>query len=94
MELRFMATNADIEVGDQLTTSGVDGVYPPGVPVGTVTKVERRAETAFARILCEPVGRVQGARHVMVLDPLSDQLPPRPQIEKPAPVATQKGARR
>jgi rod shape-determining protein MreC len=94
LELRFMATNADIEVGDMLSTSGVDGIYPAGVLVGKVTKVERRAETAFARILCEPVGRVQGARHVMVLEPLSDQLPPRPQIEKPHPVAAQKGGRR
>ncbi len=94
LELRFMATNADIEVGDLLSTSGVDGIYPPGVLVGKVTKVDRRAETAFARILCEPVGRVQGARHVMVLDPLSDQLPPRPQIEKPTPVAAPKGGRR
>ena len=94
LELRFMATNADIEVGDMLSTSGVDGIYPSGVLVGKVTKVERRAETAFARILCEPVGRVQGARHVMVLEPLSDQLPPRPQIEKAAPVAAQKGGRK
>ena len=94
LELRFMATNADIEVGDQLTTSGVDGVYPPGVPVGIVTKVERRAETAFARILCEPVGRVQGARHVMVIDPLTDQLPTRPVIEKPQPLGMVKGGRR
>ncbi len=94
LELRFMATNADIEVGDMLSTSGVDGIYPPGVLVGKVIKVERRAETVFARILCEPVGRVQGARHVMVLEPLSDQLPPRPQIEKAAPVATQKGGRK
>ena len=94
LELRFMATNADIEVGDLLSTSGVDGIYPAGVMVGKVTKVERRAETAFARILCEPMGRVQGARHVMVLEPLSDQLPPRPQIEKPHPVASHKGARK
>lgn len=94
LELRFMATNADIEVGDLLSTSGVDGIYPAGVLVGKVTKVERRAETAFARILCEPVGRVQGARHVMVLEPLSDQLPPRPQIEKPVPLPMQKGGRR
>ncbi|NBW69643.1 MAG: rod shape-determining protein MreC [Betaproteobacteria bacterium] len=94
LELRFMATNADIEVGDQLTTSGVDGVYPPGVPVGIVTKVERRAETVFARILCEPVGRVQGARHVMVIDPLTDQMPARPVIEKPQPLGLTKGGRR
>jgi rod shape-determining protein MreC len=94
LELRFMATNADIEVGDQLTTSGVDGVYPPGMPVGIVTKVERRAETAFARILCEPVGRVQGAKHLMVIDPLTDQLPTRPVIEKPQPLGMIKGGRR
>ena len=94
LELRFMATNADIEVGDILSTSGVDGIYPPGVLVGQVTKVERRAETVFARILCEPVGRVQGARHVMVLDPLTDQLPARPHIEKQTPVAAQKGGRK
>jgi rod shape-determining protein MreC len=94
LELRFMATNADIEVGDQLSTSGVDGVYPPGVQVGIVTKVERRAETAFARILCEPVGKVQGTRHVMVIDPLTDQLPARPVIEKPQPMGAIKGGRR
>ena len=94
LELRFMATNADIEVGDQLTTSGVDGVYPPGVPVGIVTKVERRAETAFARILCEPVGRVQGARHVMVIEPLTDQIPARPVIDKQQPLGVIKGGRR
>lgn len=94
LELRFMATNADIEVDDLLYTSGVDGIYPAGVPVAKVTKVERRAETAFARILCEPVGRVQGARHVMLLEPLSDKLPPRPQIEKPQPIAATKGGRR
>jgi rod shape-determining protein MreC len=94
LELRFMATNADIEVGDQLSTSGVDSVYPPGVQVGIVTKVERRAETAFARILCEPVGKVQGTRHVMVIDPLTDQLPARPVIEKPQPMGAIKGGRR
>jgi len=94
LELRYMAANADIEVGDLLTTSGVDAIYPPGVPVAVVVKVERRAESVFARILCQPQGRVQGARHVMVLEPVSDQLPPRPHIEKQVPVASQKGGRR
>ena len=94
LEMRFMATNADIEVGDLLATSGVDGVYPPGVPVAKVVKVERRADSVFARILCEPLGRVQGARHVMVVAPLSDKMPPRPVIEKPQPLTTLKGGRR
>jgi rod shape-determining protein MreC len=87
LELRFMAANADVHEGDLLTTSGVDGVYPPGLPVAKVQKVERRADTAFARITCSPQAQVDGARHVMVLAPISSQLPQRPAAEDaPAPV--------
>ena len=71
LELRFMAANADVLAGDLLTTSGVDGVYPPGLPVARVAKVERRADSAFARIHCAPVAQALGARHVLVLEPLA-----------------------
>ncbi|WP_051303138.1 rod shape-determining protein MreC [Comamonas composti] len=71
MELRFMPSNADVQEGDLLTTSGVDGLYPLGLPVARVVTVERRADSAFSRIYCEPVGRVQGVRHVMVLQPMT-----------------------
>jgi rod shape-determining protein MreC len=92
LELRYMATNADIEIGDVLTTSGVDGVYPPGIPVAKVVKVERRADTVFARILCESLARVQGARHVMVLAPV--KLPMESvAVERETPVQ-HKGGRR
>ena len=88
MELRFMAGNADVQPGDLLTTSGVDGVYPPGLPVAKVVKVERRADSGFARISCEPQALVNGARHVMVLASVAQQLPPRPAPEDvPAPGA-------
>jgi rod shape-determining protein MreC len=83
LELRFMASNADVQAGDMLTTSGVDGVYPPGLPVARVEKVEQRADSAFARIYCTPIGLVAGARHVMVLKPLSAQIPPRPEPDLP-----------
>lgn len=78
MELRFMATNADIQVGDLLMTSGIDGVYPPGLSVAKVASVERRVESGFARILVAPVSSPEGVRHVLVLEPMSTQLPPRP----------------
>jgi rod shape-determining protein MreC len=92
LELRYMATNADIEIDDVLTTSGVDGVYPPGIPVAKVVKVERRADTVFARILCESLARVQGARHVMVLAPV--KLPIESvEVERETPVQP-KGGRR
>jgi rod shape-determining protein MreC len=55
MELRYMAANADVAAGDLLTTSGVDGVYPPGLPVARVEKVERRVDAVFARIYCVPL---------------------------------------
>lgn len=79
MELRFMAGNADVQVGDLLTTSGVDGVYPPGLPVARVSDVDRRVETSFARIGLQPVASPDGVRQVLVLEPVGVQLPPRPE---------------
>lgn len=78
MELRFTLANADVAEGDLLTTSGVDGVYPPGLPVARVTQVERQAESSFSRIQCEPVARVQGTLHVLVLSQTGAPLPPSP----------------
>ena len=90
LELRFMGSNTDVQQGDLLTTSGVDGVYPPGLPVARIDSIERRAESAFARIHCLPLALVSGARHVMVLQPQSAQIPPRPTEAASAP---KKGAR-
>lgn len=70
MELRFLAANADVKVGDLLATSGLDGVYPPGLPVAKVTEVERRGETSFAHVSLHPVAQADSARHVLVLEPL------------------------
>ncbi len=96
MELRYMAANADVQVGDELMTSGVDGVYPPGLPVARVMAVERRAESGFARILLLPSASADGVRHVLVLEPLAQQLPPREPATAAAetPARPAKGARR
>ena len=67
LELRFMAANAEIQNGDKLVTSGIDGVYPPGLPVATVARIERDAAYAFARIVCEPAAGVERGRYVLVL---------------------------
>jgi rod shape-determining protein MreC len=93
LELRFMAGNADVQQGDVLTTSGVDGVYPPGMPVARVDKVERRADSAFAKILCQPLANTLGARHVMILEPFSVQIPI-PALTEHAQGAPKKGAKK
>lgn len=78
MELRFMLASADIEVGDLLTTSGIDGVYPPGLPVARVVAVDRRSDSSFVRIDCVPVARVAGVRHVLLLKPQEPNLEKKP----------------
>ena len=85
MELRFMAGNADVQVGDLLTTSGVDGVYPPGLAVARVSRVDRRADAGFARIVLQPSAGMDHVRHLLVLEPIGLQMPARP--EPPPPPA-------
>jgi rod shape-determining protein MreC len=91
MELRFMAGNADVQVGDLLATSGIDGVYPPGLPVARVTSVERRVDTSFARVGLQPVAAPDGVRHVLLLEP---QGRPPALPAGPAADAAKKGASR
>jgi rod shape-determining protein MreC len=81
LELRFMAGNADVKVGDVLQTSGVDGIYPPGLDVAKVVKVDPRADSSFARIALVPTASADGVRHVLVLEPMAVQLPARPAPE-------------
>lgn len=85
MELRFMAGNADVQIGDTLSTSGLDGVYPAGYPVAKVAHVDRQADSSFAKIMLTPAAQADGVRHVLVLEPIGRQLPPRPE-PVPAPL--------
>lgn len=94
LELRFMGSNSDVREGDLLTTSGVDGVYPPGLPVAKITRIERRAESAFAKIYCTPQALVTAARHVVVVKPVSGQIPPRPGPDAPVASPVKKGTSR
>lgn len=93
LELRFMGSNSDVQQGDLLTTSGVDGVYPPGLPVAKIDRIERRAESAFARIYCTPQAQVHAAFHVMVVKPVSGGALPVPAAE-PATGPAGKGGRK
>ena len=81
LELRFIPLNADFQSGDELVTSGIDGVYPPGLPVARVTNVERRADQIFAHITGAPLGGVANHTHVLIVTG-SRELPPRPAEEQ------------
>ena len=94
MELRFIASNADVKVGDLLTTSGVDGVYPAGLPVAKVSAVNRQGDAGFARIQLVPTANADAVRHVLVLEPLGLQMPKRPDAEGAAEPAGKASAAR
>ncbi len=67
LEVRFLDMHADIKAGDWLYTSGIDGVYPAGIPVAQVVRTEPPRHTPFAKALCRPAGGVGRYRHVSVL---------------------------
>ena len=82
MELRFLAANAEVQVGDILVTSGLDGVYLPGLPVARVARIDRDSSHSFARITCVPLAGVERHGLALVLGSRTE-LPPRPD-EAPA----------
>lgn len=92
MELRFVPADTDAQAGDLLSTSGVDGVYPPGLAVARVDQVQRRGASVFARIVLRPLAQVRGTSHVLVLQPLGNQIEPRPvaPLAVPAPRPVQR----
>jgi rod shape-determining protein MreC len=86
-ELRFMAPNADIEIGDTLVTSGIDGTYPPGLAVAEVATLERDTGQMFARITARPLAGVDRSEYLLVLGSAA-AMPPRP--EEPVEAETAK----
>ena len=91
LDLRFMAANADVVNGDVATTSGIDGVYPSGLMVATVGRVERAAKDQFARIVMSPVAGIESNKHLLVLlvEPAKLVAPPAAAVAAP-----RKGARK
>jgi rod shape-determining protein MreC len=67
LDLPFLPANVDIKPGDKLITSGIDGVYPKGLAVATVTDIQTRADSPFARIVCIPTGGIENHKQVLIV---------------------------
>jgi len=77
LSLRYIPVDADVEEGDILATSGIDGIYPQGIPVAQVVKVERNSAYPFADVTCIPLAGVDRHRHLLILSDLPS-MPERP----------------
>ena len=67
LDLRFISSNADLRTGDLLVTSGIDGIYPPGLAVAKVVRIANKSADVFAQIVCEPAAGINRNRQLLIL---------------------------
>ena len=94
LDLRYIPANADVQAGDILVTSGIDGTYPAGLPAGKILRVEHDPAYPFARIQCAAISSVNNQHWLFVLPLLEKKLPPRSEdTSRSAPVKNKKAKR-
>lgn len=67
LDLPYLPANVDIRRGDKLVTSGIDGVYPAGLAVATVSEIKVTPDSPFARIICNPTGGIENHKQVLLV---------------------------
>lgn len=68
LRLNDLPMNVDLETGDVLVTSGLGGIYPPGLPVAEIESLSRSVGEAFASADARPLGRLDRVRHILLVD--------------------------
>jgi len=66
LRLEYLSATAEIAEGDTVVTAGIDGIYPPGLDVGRIEKVER-AGPAYRRVVIRPFADFARLETVLVL---------------------------
>jgi len=67
LELPYVPKNYDVKVGDLLVTSGLGRVFPFGIPVARVTKVELVPTEPLAQIHAVPLAGIENDREVLFI---------------------------
>lgn len=65
--LDFLPTSADIEIGDELVSSGLDGIFPANYPVATVAAVRVDQNRTVPLIYATPKANIKQLRYVLLL---------------------------
>ncbi|MFC0351147.1 rod shape-determining protein MreC [Undibacterium danionis] len=71
-----VTSNADVQPGDILVTSGIDGIYPAGLQVAKVAQIENKATNTFEVVLCAPLAGIDLHKQLLILLVDTDNLPP------------------
>ena len=67
LDLKNIPTGIDVENGESVVTTGLDGVYPKGLSIGTVERIDRDPNTPFSEIVIKPTAHLNSLSHVIVL---------------------------
>lgn len=65
--LKYVSFYADIQKGDLLVTSGLDGIYPKGLAVATVSKITKHEAIAFQTVVAQPVVGLSRLEEALVI---------------------------
>lgn len=65
--LRYVQKREDVQVGDEVITSGLGGIFPKGLMAGTVTQVERKRPGIFQYIEVTPAVDFARLEEVLIL---------------------------
>ncbi len=66
-ELRYVQRSEYVIVGDVVVSSGLAGVFPPGLPIGTVAAVEKGNAGLFQNIIVHPAADIAKLEEVLVI---------------------------
>ncbi len=72
LSMEMVTTDNDVEVGDIIVTSGLGGIYPKGLPLGTVTNVEYPEGAVYYEISVEPIVNIDALEEVLVITSITD----------------------
>ncbi|UOO81449.1 rod shape-determining protein MreC [Uruburuella testudinis] len=80
LNLRYFPVDADLRPEDILLTSGLDSIYPAGIPVARITAAARAQGTPYYRVSVAPLAAFRSSKYVLTL----------PQQPAPAQLGTPK----
>lgn len=83
LDVTYVAQTAHISPGDTLITSGMDDIFPKGVPVGIVTRVMPGNETLFQQVQARPLVDTDYLEEVVLLRKQGDG----PSVLEPSPLS-------
>ncbi|MCB0308662.1 MAG: rod shape-determining protein MreC [Bdellovibrionales bacterium] len=67
LKFEYLEKSADIQLGDELVSTGLDDIYPKGIPVGKVVYVNREGDQLFMESLVKPFVDLSNLEEAMVL---------------------------